>query len=83
MDSNSILDCYLYYMWNVFNEDRCMDMFGQALGEHIWTIWISSCRHWGRTGAAATFYAELDSDKRRTLADHAYRYYNCNGRMTE
>ena len=76
MDQTNLIDCYLYYMWNAWGEEDCMELFGTSLGEHIWAIWIGLCRSCGRTGAAACLYAELDPDKRRMLADRAFHYYN-------
>lgn len=76
MNKKSELDCYMFFMWNVWGEEECMNIFGESLGKHIWSKWADHCDGVGRTGAAATMYAVLDSDKRRKIVERAVAHYN-------
>lgn len=76
MNKKSELDCYLFFMWNVWNYDICIKLFGVCLGEHIYRKWMNYCEEIGCVGAAASFYSALDSDKRRRIVECAVAHYN-------
>lgn len=76
MKRKSELECYLYYMWNAFNDYTCNRIFGNDLGNHIfdkWEVCIQRCR---MDGAPAALFADLDDECRQKLTEAAVAYYN-------
>lgn len=76
MDKKSELDCYLYFMWNHWSMGVCVQLFGESLGKHIWSKWVSACEDCGAGGAPALFYSTLDVDTRRTIVERSFNHYN-------
>ncbi len=76
MNKESELDCYLYYMWNQWNNSTCVRIFGEMLGTHIWSKWIKACEECGSDGAPALFYSMLDYDTRKEIVNNALAHYN-------
>lgn len=76
MDKKSELDCFLFYMWNVWSKGESVAIFGECLGNHIWGKWLHKCGVSGVCGAPASIYSELDADKRRKIVDRAIKHYN-------
>lgn len=76
MDKSSELECYLYFMWNVWNKNICFKLFDKYMGNHLWNKWITYCECSGATGAAAIFYAECDVKLRKFLKSLSYCYFN-------
>lgn len=76
MDKNSELECYLYYMWNLWSLDECKRIFADTCFSHIWAKWMQYTERCGCTGAPASFYASLDDEKRDTLRKYAVKHYN-------
>lgn len=76
MDKSSTLDCYLYYMWNVWSEEECNKIIEYWRAVHVWSKWIDHCTDKGALAAAATFYAEIDPGVRRMIVERAIKYYN-------
>lgn len=79
MDKTSQLDCYLYFMWNDWDKDKCLKMFGMDMGEHIWAKWRSSLCNCGIGGAPSAFYSSLDADRRKAIVAAAVAHYNPEG----
>lgn len=81
MNKNSELDCYLYWMWNVWSEDVCEKMwpnwYDPIYGNYMWGKWMNSCQICGGdgVGAAARFYAQVDDAIRRRIVEAAKAYY--------
>jgi hypothetical protein len=65
-----IIDNYLKYMWNTWSEDECKSLFGDR-AEYIWLKWMSLCRTEGMIGAAAAFWADVDSGIQEELVNRA------------
>ena len=76
MDKSSTLDCYLYFMWNRWNEEECKGIFGDGMGEKIWSKWEARARQCGLTAAPAQLYADLSGSNRKLIVKHAVKYYN-------
>lgn len=76
MKKNSELECFLYYMWNAFNYDKCIQIFGEYLGNHIINKWVGYIEQCGAEGAPALLYANIDDDCRKKLVEAAITYYN-------
>lgn len=76
MDKKSELDCYMFYMWNVWSKDESIAIFGERLGNHIWNKWCHKVDVSGADGVPASIYSELDADKRRKIVDRAIKHYN-------
>lgn len=72
MNPKSELDCFLFYMWNVWGYDECVSHFN----EHIWSKWVEADEQSGYKGAPAKFYAELDGKTRKAIVELAVAYYN-------
>lgn len=72
MNKNSELDCFLFYMWNVWGYDECVAHFS----EHIWIKWVEAADECGTVSAPAKFYAELDDKTRKAIVELAVAYYN-------
>lgn len=76
MDKSSTLDCYLFYMWNKWNEDECKDIFGNGIGANIWRKWQTRAHQCGLTAAPAQLYADLSGSNRKLIVERAVKYYN-------
>ena len=75
MDKSSELDCYLYFMWNKWNEEECETIF-KANSKQIWRGWELYRDRNGHDGAPAPFYAELTKSERKKIVERAVAYYN-------
>lgn len=82
MNKNSELDCFLYYMWNEWSlgvcQTICPNSYDPVYGSHLWRVWVNARNkcNGSPVGAAAQFYADLDSDTRRKIVDAAVHHYN-------
>lgn len=79
MDTKSELDCYLYFMWNVWSKDICLTLFDGDLGEHLWHKWRGCVCCYGHYAAPSVYYSDLDEGRRKTLREAAFRHYNKEG----
>ena len=76
MDKSSQIDCYLYFMWNAWSKERCIEMYGKVMGEHFWAKWNKLYETYTAIGAPAPFYSELGFEARNTIVQYAFNYYN-------
>lgn len=76
MDKTSQLDCYLYFMWNVWCYDVCLNIFPSVIAKHLWDKWLRATESCGSAGAPAQFYSQVDADIRKTLVQCALVHYN-------
>lgn len=76
MNTKSELDCYLYYMWNVWSRSISIGIFGEMRGAHLWEKWEIACESCGADGAPALFYSMLDSNARREIVEKSITHYN-------
>lgn len=76
MNKKSELDCYLYYCWNVWSYEECINIFGECFGEHMWEKWCRYCDRCTASGAPAPFYADCDTEVRAKIVARAVAHYN-------
>ena len=60
---------FMYYMYNRWNFDECVSLFGERLGKHIWEKFER------RIPDTLLWYSDLDNDCRRKLVDRANEIY--------
>lgn len=79
MDKTSELECYLYFMWNAWSKQACKEIFSESCYEHLWLKWMDLAQSDGMIGAAASWYAALDDNKRHIIREAAVNHYNKEG----
>lgn len=75
MRSNETLS-YMIYMANRWGQDEAQKVFGEMLGNHIWSKYMSYANSEGRYAAYAKLVFELDSDNLKLLLDRATSIYD-------
>lgn len=76
INSLQFVNNYFYYMWNHWDYLTCKRIFGETLGEHIWSKWVTICNEeGGPTGGVAILWSRIDNDCRRKLVEAANEYY--------
>ncbi len=75
MDKNSELDCFLYFIWNAWNEEICHRLYPAAIANHLWPKWLTIHEKYS-IGAPAVFYSMLDTQLRKELVSAAVTHYN-------
>lgn len=71
---NNEVTNFMYYMFNRWNMDEALYVFGNNLGRHIWEKYISCIQQ--HNGDKLLFYANLDSTCRNKLVERANQIYN-------
>lgn len=61
---------FMFYMFNVWNKQESVRIFGENLGAHIYNKWMDM-RH-----DDLRWYGALDDECRQKLVDAANEYYN-------
>lgn len=61
---------FMYYMYNVWNKEEAINLFGEWLGKHIYSKWCDL------HDKELIFYASLDNECRQKLVDRANEYYS-------
>jgi len=61
---------FMFYMFNIWNQQEAHRLFGQTLGQHIFGKWCSF-----GSGKELLWYAELDNSCRQKLVDRANELY--------
>ena len=79
MDKTSELECYLYFMWNVWCKQVCEEIFADTCHEYLWDGWKRKVNELGTIGATASWYWVLDDSNRRRIREAAVKYYNKEG----
>ena len=65
---------FMFYMYNKWNIEESIKVFGQNLGEHIYRKWQ---RAWeDEHDSNLWFYSQLDSACRSLLVERANFWYN-------
>jgi len=72
MDSVKIIDNFMYYFYNKWNEYEAEKVFGRALGKHIYEKYLELDKH------VLRFYGSLDKDCRNKLVDRVNEVYSTN-----
>lgn len=62
---------FMYYMYNKWDKEECINLFGEMLGNHIFAKWV----HYNGNLGELRFYAELDGSIRQRLVDRANELY--------
>lgn len=79
MNKSSELECYLYFMWNVWCKQVCEEIFADTCHNHLWDGWKRKVNELGTIGATASWYWVLDDGNRRRIREAAVKYYNKEG----
>lgn len=69
--SYQTIDSYLKFMWNKFDKDTCINIFGDDIGNHIWGKYAYIMETHGSFGAPAVIMAELDKETASQLIEYA------------
>lgn len=84
MERNDV-SSYFYFMWNMWCESECKNVFSQPESQcnwqHFWDKWVGICNQFGVWGASERFYAELSEHHRDILVAYATTKYNRNKRL--
>lgn len=70
MAANEVTN-FMFYMYNVWNKQEAVRLFGEYLGEHIYNKWLTIGRD-----KDLLFYSQLDSANRQKLVNRANEYYS-------
>lgn len=65
---NNVVTYFMWYIYNKWNENECIHVFGEDLGAHIWSKWMNRME-------ALRWYADLDEKCRQMLVDRAIEIY--------
>lgn len=65
---NNDVTCFMYYIFNRFNVEEAMSLFGESLGKHIYDKFIHAA-------SALYWYSELDRRTKQKLVDRAVELY--------
>ena len=66
MDKLQIIDGYMKFMWNRFDQFVCERLFG-ARADHIFRKWIDCRESAGVEGAPAMFWASVSNDVKEAI----------------
>lgn len=76
MNNQNDVSTFFYYMWNAFNKEECLSLFGIDLGYHIWEqykeILVDQC---GR-GVIEELYSKIDDECRQKLVTRSKEVYD-------
>lgn len=67
---NNEVTNFMYYMFNRWNEQEAIDLYGKLLGKHIYEKWIACGR------CNLMWYGALDNECRQKVVDRANEIYN-------
>lgn len=74
MKTNNEVTNFMYYMYNKWCIGEAKKVFGNNLGEHIFSKWV---HHINVTQLGDLYwYSELDNECRRKIVDRANELYN-------
>lgn len=62
-----------YYLFNKWNFDECVNLFGEDLGNHIWEKWHSVVRD--GCGDQLFWFMNLDDTCKKKILDRANEIY--------
>lgn len=69
MNNQPILSFFMY-MYNRWNFDESVEIFGENLGTHIFNKWVYARRDVG------VFFTDLDTECQLKLQERAFSMYN-------
>ena len=69
----TIVDYFMYYIFNRWCHSEAIAIYGENLGNHIFDKWKELME---RGGEQLVWYANLDTTCRRKLVERALEYYN-------
>ena len=75
MEMRNYINNYFMFMWNHWDYKTCIEIFGENLGEHIWSKWLNICNEYGPTGGVAILWGRIDSECQQKLTIKANKYY--------
>lgn len=67
------LDIFMKYLWNAFDYDECIEIFGDDLGRHIWSKWLDALSM-SSLGSPAIFFSMLDKNTCQKIIDAAIKW---------
>ena len=65
--NENIVSSFFYYMWNTFDKEEAIHIYGKNMGEHFYGKW---------DGNIETLYGEMTTDNREKLVNRALELYN-------
>lgn len=74
MEYTAIVDKYLKYMWNADIWQEFRDIFRPGLAEHLINKFETMCERYGRDGAAAIFWQDIDVNCQNKIMERAIQF---------
>lgn len=74
-NNNSVLS-YGIYMMNTWCENEAHTVFGEVMGDHLWSKYTQYYKDYGTFGAPMKFMFELDSENYLLLVTRACELYD-------
>ena len=70
------IDAYMKFMYNQWDHDMCISIFGEMLGDHIWGKWLAVREYDGVDAAITNIWGKLDYGCLEKILDRAFKTYN-------
>ena len=70
------VECFMYYMYNVWCLKESIMLFGERLGSHIFNKWTEKCEY--SLDRTMSWYGDLDKKCRDKIYERAIDFYNNN-----
>lgn len=70
------IDSYMKFMYNQWDYNMCISIFGEMLGDHIWGKWLDTRERDGIDAAITNIWWELDRDCIEKILARAFETYN-------
>lgn len=70
------VECFMYYMYNVWCLKESIMLFGERLGSHIFNKWAGKCEY--SLDRTMSWYGDLDKKCRDKIYERAIDFYNNN-----
>jgi hypothetical protein len=67
------VECFMYYMYNRWNLNESKKLFGESLGDHIYTKWTEKIEY--SIDRTMSWYGDLDKKCRDKLLERAKEIY--------
>lgn len=73
MKPEEVVTKFMYYVFNEWDKEEAIRLYGENLGRHIYGKWLWCREH---NGDQLGWYAELDQVCRAKLVERAIEVYN-------